>query len=105
MVHFAQLVMSRKFQMFDYLSENQKYYNQSTPPIYDIRNVKTPVALYWGKQDWLADPTDVEYLRKTLPNLVDDYGIDDWSHLDFVWAENATQILYNRMIQLMFKIN
>lgn len=92
--------------MYDYgADDNQKYYNQSTAPIYDVKNVKAPVALYWGKQDWLADPTDVEYLRQNLPNIIDDYGIDNWSHLDFVWASNATQAFYDRMIQQMLRIN
>ena len=89
--------------MFDYDIENQKYYNQSIPPSYDISNVKVPVALYSGQDDWLTVPDDVEYLRKKLPNVVDDYEIKDWNHLDFVWAINASRAFYNRMIQLMLK--
>lgn len=89
--------------MFDYGDENHKYYNQSTAPIYEIRNVKVPVALYSGQDDWLTVPEDVEYLRKYLPNIVDDYEINDWNHLDFVWAVKGSEALYSRMIQLMFK--
>ena len=49
-VHFAQMAISGKFQMFDYGSAkaNLAFHNQTSPPLYDLRNVKTPVALYWG---------------------------------------------------------
>lgn len=104
-VHFAQAVISGKFQMYDFGSsaENIKHYNQPTPPLYDLTTIKTPVALYWAKNDWLADPEDLQYLRKNLPNIVDDYEVQDWNHLDFIWAINAKPVLYNRMIQLMNK--
>ena len=80
-----------------------KYYNQTTPPLYDITQVKVPVALYWGQNDWLADPTDVEYIRKNLPNIVDDLSIDSYDHIDFVWATNTKDVLYERVMQLMQK--
>ena len=82
-----------------------KYYNQTTPPLYDLTQVKAPVALYWGEQDWLADPEDIQLIRKSLPNIVDDLNIDYYDHLDFVWATNVKEVLYDRMMQLMLKYN
>jgi pimeloyl-ACP methyl ester carboxylesterase len=107
MVHFAQMVVNGKFQMYDYASasENMKHYNQTTPPLYDLTQVKVPVALYWGQQDWLADPDDVELIRKSLPNIVDEMDIEFYDHLDFVWGTNVKTILYDRMMQLMLKYN
>lgn len=102
LAHFGQLVTSGKFQMYDYGSkENVKHYNQSEPPQYDIRKVTVPTALYWAKNDWLADPVDIQFIRKNLPNIIDDYEIMDWNHLDFVWAVNAKEYLYNRIIDLI----
>lgn len=105
MIHFSQLVIAGKFQMYDFGSaqDNMAHYNQPQPPLYDLTKVKTPVALYWAQEDWLADPTDVNFLRKSLPNIVDDYGKSDWNHLDFVWATNTKPYLYDRMVQLMKK--
>lgn len=105
MIHFAQMVIAGEMQKYDFGSpaENQAHYNQSTPPIYDIRSIKTPVALYSSTNDWLADPEDVKYIRANLPNIVDDYVIKGWNHLDFVWAIDAKQKLYDRIIQLMRK--
>ncbi|RMZ96707.1 lysosomal acid lipase cholesteryl ester hydrolase-like [Brachionus plicatilis] len=102
LAHYGQSVISGKFQMYDYGSkENLIQYNQTTPPQYDISKVRVPTALYWAKNDWLADPVDLEYIRKNLPNIVDDYEIMDWDHLDFVWAVNAKEHLYNRIIDLI----
>ena len=99
------MVINKNFQMYDYGADNMAHYNQSTAPVYNITNVQVPVALYYGEQDWLADPTDVEYLRANLPMIVDDFKINNWNHLDFVWASNATQVFYNRMVKLMLKFS
>jgi len=105
MIHFAQLALSKNFQMFDYgSSDNILHYNQTTAPLYDVRNVKVPVALYYGEDDWLADQNDVKYLRENLPIIKDDYLIPNYIHLDFVWAQNASQVLYQRIIQLIINV-
>jgi len=94
-----------KFQMYDYGTpqENMKHYNQTTPPQYDLTQVKVPTALYSGANDWLADPTDVDVLRKLLPNLVEDYTVANYNHMDLVWGVNTRQMLYDRMLDLMAK--
>ena len=89
--------------MYEYGSanENLKHYNQPTPPLYNISNINVPVALYYGTNDLLANVADIEFLRKNLPNIVDDLNIEFYNHMDFIWALNAKQVLYDRMIQLM----
>ncbi len=91
--------------MYDYgcANDNKKHYNQTSPPEYDLGRVNVPVALYWAQNDWLADPIDVQYLKKKLPNIVDELNIKFYNHLDFVWAINAKSVLYDRMIKLMLK--
>lgn len=105
MVHFAQMVISGEMQKYNFgsASENMVHYNQTEPPIYDLKLIKTPVALYSSTNDWLADLNDVQFIRENLPNIVDDIVIDGWNHLDFVWAIDTNEKLYNRMIQLMKK--
>ena len=91
--------------MYDYASaeENMKHYNQTIPPVYDITKVKVPTALYWAENDFLADPTDIQFLQKSLPNIVDDFNIKLYNHLDFVWAYNTKEQFYDRMVALMSK--
>jgi hypothetical protein len=103
LAHFSQMVISGKYQMYDFGSatENMKHYNQTTAPLYNLAEVDVPVALYWADNDWLADPLDVQYLRSNLPNIVDDYCVEDWDHLDFTWGINGRPAMYDRMITLM----
>jgi len=105
LLHFSQMVYSKNFQMFDYGSAkaNILHYDQPTPPLYNVSKVEVPVALYWAEHDWLADPVDVQFLRKNLPNIVDDVYVADWNHLDFIWGINAAETIYYKMIALMRK--
>lgn len=105
LAHFSQMVISGKFQMYDFGSpkENLAHYNQTQPPVYDLTSIRTPIALYSATNDWLADPADVETLRQALPNVVDEWVTNDWNHLDFIWGTNGKQFLYERMISLMQK--
>ena len=100
-VHYAQSVISKNFQMFDYGLKNMEKYNQRTAPLYNITNMKVPVALYWADKDWLADPKDVDYIRNRVPDLVDHFQCLDWNHLDFLWAKNANTLLYERLLKLL----
>lgn len=89
--------------MYDYGVKNMERYNQTSAPLYNITNVKVPVALYYADKDWLADPRDVEFIRSRVDNIVDDYNCKGWNHLDFLWAENANTLLYGRLVKLIQK--
>ena len=42
------------FQGYDWLdpSKNTKHHGDMVPPMYNLSKVTTPVALYWGDNDW-----------------------------------------------------
>lgn len=105
MIHFAQMFRSKEFQAYDYGSptENQKHYNQTTAPIYTIRPMRIPTAIFWSGEDWLADPEDVKFIFENVENLVYERYIPDYNHLDFVWAITANQMIYSDVINLMRK--
>jgi hypothetical protein len=105
MIHYAQGVQSNLFQAYDYGSpeKNQLYYNQTTAPIYSIRPMKIPTAIFWSGEDWLADPVDVSYIFDNIQNLVYEKYIPDYNHLDFVWAITANKIIYADLINQMQK--
>lgn len=66
--HYCQLIISGKFQMFDYGSEeNIKHYNQSTPPSYHLDRITSDsIAIFHATNDYLSDNTDVDILLKKL---------------------------------------
>ncbi|XP_052820111.1 gastric triacylglycerol lipase-like [Mya arenaria] len=101
-IHYAQSVRSGKFQKFDYGSqENMQKYNQPTPPQYVPGNIRVPVALYSGTDDWLAVPRDVARLRQELRHVVKNHVIPDWEHLDFTWAINGPSACFGDVIELI----
>ncbi|XP_006822897.2 gastric triacylglycerol lipase-like [Saccoglossus kowalevskii] len=101
-VHWMQMIQSGKFQMYNYgLIENLVHYKQIRPPVYDVGAMETPVALYWGEWDMLADPLDVELLIPKLKNIVVKRKLERFDHFDFVWAMDAIYVLYNDVIKLM----
>nr|XP_002739797.1 PREDICTED: lysosomal acid lipase/cholesteryl ester hydrolase-like [Saccoglossus kowalevskii] len=105
-IHFAQMIKSQKFQMYDYGSaaENLKYYNQSTAPLYYPENLTTPTALYWGGQDWLADPKDVQSLIPKIKNvLISNDEIVEFDHLDFIWGMDAPERVYHNILNTIQK--
>jgi len=73
-VHWAQMIRSAKWTMFDYgsVSANLKHYNQTTPLPYSMTQfpASIPVALFSGAKDLLADPTDVSYLVSQIPKVL-----------------------------------
>ena len=107
MIHYAQAVQSNLFQAYDYGTPdaNRLHYNQSIPPMYSIRPMKIPTAIFWSGEDWLADPVDVGYLFDNVQNLVYEKYIPDYNHLDFVWAITANKVIYADLIEQMKKFH
>jgi len=100
---FAQMHNAKKFQMYDFgnclLREcdnsNEHIYQQDKPPEYDVTKITTPIVLYWGSQDYLADPQDVKELSQKLPNLAGNVNLPHFNHMDFIWGLKAASDVYN----------
>jgi hypothetical protein len=107
MIHFAQGVQSNLFQAYDYGSpeKNQQHYNQTIPPAYPIRSMKIPTAIFYGGEDWLADPTDVNYIFDQIQSetLVFRKYLPNYNHADFLIAITANELIYADILNLMRK--
>ena len=63
--------------------------------------MNVPIAIWNGGKDLLADPQDVDLLLSKLSNLIHHKEIPNYNHLDFIWAMDAPQEVYNEIISLM----
>ncbi|XP_068082716.1 lipase 1 [Anabrus simplex] len=100
-LHYAQEVQSGKFRQYDYgTRDNWKFYNQSSPPEYNLSLITAPVELYYAKNDWLATPKDVEEFYLKLKNRIGKYlvKLPQFNHLDFLWAKDVKTLVYDELI-------
>ncbi|KAK4309688.1 hypothetical protein Pmani_018686 [Petrolisthes manimaculis] len=100
--HYAQGVISGKFQKYDYgLLGNLNHYGQDTPPLYSLANVTAPVGLFWGNTDWLATPQDVARLASELPNVALNFNVPkpQFNHFDFGWGLHAKELVYDYLLE------
>ncbi|CAB3983685.1 Hypothetical predicted protein, partial [Paramuricea clavata] len=102
-IHYGQMVESGKCQRFNYYDEKENlvHYNKTEPPTFNMSNVRVPTVLYYGSNDWLADPHDVTLLAKALPNVVHIEEIPKWEHLDFIWGLDAARLVYKPLIKYL----
>jgi pimeloyl-ACP methyl ester carboxylesterase len=107
MIHFAQGVQSNIFEAYNYDSDekNQEHYNQTTPPLYPISPMTVPTAIFSGGEDWLADPTDANYIFDQIRSqtLVFRKYIADYNHMDFIWGLTANKLVYFDLLDQMKK--
>ncbi|CAD6196062.1 unnamed protein product [Caenorhabditis auriculariae] len=104
-VHWLQMVRKGGVPMYDWgTKENKKKYGQANPPSYDFTTVQNPIYLYWGDEDWLADPTDIQNYLFTHLNpstIVQNNKLTDYNHLDFIWGLRAPNDIYHPIIKIV----
>ncbi|KAJ8922556.1 hypothetical protein NQ315_007586 [Exocentrus adspersus] len=70
-IHYLQTARSGGFRRYDYgETGNLAEYNQIAPPDYNLTLVTSPVALYYGANDYHATLPDIAKLAASLPNVV-----------------------------------
>ncbi|XP_039266703.2 lysosomal acid lipase/cholesteryl ester hydrolase-like isoform X1 [Styela clava] len=102
-IHFAQMIWhneTRKYR-FDTEESNIEKYGSAVPPGYDLGAIKTPIALYWGSDDWFADSEDVLSILPRLKTLVKTKELKDWDHLEFLYGSEAADTLYTELAEVI----
>ncbi|KAL1238654.1 Gastric triacylglycerol lipase [Trichinella spiralis] len=101
MVHYLQMMNSKQLRHFDYgLVKNFLKYGQARPPIYPLENVDVPLYIIWSEKDVYANKKDIELLFSRVRHAKE-LKITDYSHLDFLWANNVGETVYSRVIEFL----
>jgi pimeloyl-ACP methyl ester carboxylesterase len=117
MAHYAQGIRDDTFASYDYgcsclralgislcsslICENKAVYGSFDPPAFPIGSMKYPrTGFFIGATDTFATSTDIALLRSGLPSgtVVYEKTIAAFSHLDFTWAYNANEKVYQDLL-------
>ena len=92
--HFAQLMVSKRFQRFDYgTEENIKRYGTEIPPEIDLQSISgVKIIVIAGTLDRLAPIEDSKWLRDQLRNNVIFYKEYELGHTSFLIAKDMSFI-------------
>ncbi|NXL84793.1 LIPM Lipase, partial [Alectura lathami] len=101
MLHWRQLYQTGEFKHYDYGSDNMLHYNQSTPPFYELENMKAPFAAWFGGKDWISAPEDVNITLPRITNMAYKKYIPEFVHFDFLWGAQAYEKIYKEILELM----
>jgi hypothetical protein len=107
--HFAQMLAPKAPQSvraydFGSSSANQKQYNSSTAPTYDLSTFGVKAGVFIGGGDRLADPTDAAATLSLLSpsgNIVYNQTIPAYGHGDFTWAVNGRERFFDQLLGLL----
>ncbi|CAL1684024.1 unnamed protein product [Lasius platythorax] len=108
MIHYSQIFQSGKFRRYDYgRAKNLLIYDSAEPPNYNLSNIMVSIVLFYGSGDTLVDIVDLKRLSCTLPNVMDVYEVPwpNFNHADFIWAKDASKLVYERVLEIMRKEN
>ncbi|KAL1451128.1 hypothetical protein WDU94_003418 [Cyamophila willieti] len=90
-----------QFRQFDYGSArgNLAHYKQTEPPVYNLSLIQVPVSLYYGEKDTRVSKESMPAQAQALPNVVRSCVIPGFTHVDFIIASNARQLLYDPILE------
>jgi len=105
MVHWFQITASKRFQMYD---DNIKVttcgeasrWRSYALPCYHPSQIKCPMALFCGDRDTVPD---TEWLLRQVPPHTFVHREESYEHLDFLWARNAPDRIYPKVVDLIEK--
>lgn len=100
--HFLQLVSNDRFCAYDRgTQKNLAKYGQSTPPDYNLANIRIPVAMYHSDNDKLIAAKDIQRVADRLSNLIENYKVRDpkFNHMDFIIGKDVVELLYKRVFE------
>ncbi|GMR59864.1 hypothetical protein PMAYCL1PPCAC_30059, partial [Pristionchus mayeri] len=100
-VHWAQICHRKTNLRYDYgETKNMEKYGQPSPPSYNVSLIRTPLHLFWSREDWLADDTDIRmFLDVVDPNIIKSAEIiPGFNHFDFIFGKDAGDRIYKHIL-------
>jgi len=98
-VHWHQIMRSKRLQMYDDGSPVALGENAVVVPRYTLEAISTRIALFLGGKDTLVDN---EYTKTHLgDSVIHVTEIAEYEHLDFLWAHDVDTSIYPAILDLL----
>lgn len=104
LAHYGQGIESGKFIPYDYgVEENFKRYGLAEPPLFNLSEVQTPVAIIYSDSDYIVPPSDAQMLCLSLPRVTAFHRIalTTFNHMDFLYGLSARKLLHEEMFKII----
>jgi len=100
-VHWFQVVTYGRFQMYDDYSElTSGSYKTCVTVEFPISRIKPQLHVFYGGKDELPD---FEWLLKQLPPTATVDKIEKYEHMDLMWADDASVLVFPKVVSLLQK--
>jgi len=87
-------------------STRDKSYESYNGTSYFPQYIGTPLVVYYGDGDYLADPQDVQRLLTAAGSqAVYSKKISGYTHMDFTWSYTAASTIYQDMLSILQKFS
>ncbi|XP_050303104.1 lipase member K-like [Anthonomus grandis grandis] len=105
--HYAQLIESGRFCMYDYgKDENLRMYNSTTPPDYPLEDITAPTYLVISDSDSISDSWGSNVLYDQLPAAAKLYGkmdIKNVNHADYLIGKDRF-VYFSKVLEFIKSI-
>ncbi|XP_047991393.1 lysosomal acid lipase/cholesteryl ester hydrolase-like [Leguminivora glycinivorella] len=103
LARFGQSVNVDRYCKFDYGPEKNIEIYGGEPPEFNLSAVTVPTYVIQGKNDWIVDTVDVEWLVSKLPNVKEFVFMEDplWNHLNMVVHKNIGSALFPKILKYL----
>ena len=96
-IHYAQIYDSDRFARYDYGNRRNMRISYGfnfteAPPLINMTNITTPIALYIGLDDNIATPSDSQWLKSTIPSIVSYTELEGFGHATFNFGKDMSYL-------------
>ncbi|XP_071452852.1 lipase 1-like [Hetaerina americana] len=103
LLHYLQCVYMGRYAEMDYYPINLQIYHEMSPPLYILTRVEVPVYIHYAPNDPISTEMEARTLYDIFPNSQGIFPVpsSSFSHFDFLWGQNTTVLLYERLLEQM----
>lgn len=104
--HYLQGIQSGDFKQYDFgKAKNVEVYGVSVPPAYPVDRITCKMFFFYSHNDWLSNYADQQKLTARVQNVMGEYNVVGFNHINYCWARDAGDACYYQLIKVIQTAN